>query len=86
MSQSSPETRAPLAEEGLEAFAAELDDILRRASEALGEPDIRYLKSLVRTQRALETARPLPPAVRSVPAHRSGGSRHPSRCQDAGQP
>lgn len=54
MSQSSPVTRAPLAEADLEAFAAELDDILRRASEALGDPDIRYLRSLVRTQRALE--------------------------------
>lgn len=57
MSQTRPDHRTPLTprDENLEAFAAELDDILRRASQALGEPDIRYLRSVVRAQRALET-------------------------------
>jgi linoleoyl-CoA desaturase len=40
----------------LEAFGAELDDLLRRTKEDLGERDLRYIRRVVRVQRAFEVA------------------------------
>lgn len=55
MSRSQVMSHAPSPqEEQLDAFAAELDAIYRRAISTLGESDLRYLKSVVRTQHMLE--------------------------------
>ncbi len=40
----------------LDAFGAELDDLLRRTKADLGERDVRYIRRVVRVQRGLEVA------------------------------